>query len=382
MSPEEFLERVHCDDVAAVTAALVAAPSLVAARDDYLGTTALHFAAHRGFTRVVTTLLAAGADVHARERVSHTTALHWAAEGGAVDVARALLAAGADLEARDEWFRLTPLGWSTVVTWSPDRHRDRPATAGLLLEAGARHDIFTAIAGDHPDLVRTLVAADPSVLSQRLGFVGDEQTPLHLAVTLRRTTIVRLLVERGADLEARTADGATARALAQPDLAELLTTLGARDDASARILARDLPGLATRLRDAPLSQLLFLAARRDHADALALLLQRGADANTRARRLVGETPETIAPLHLAAQHGHTAALAALLDAGADIRGGADPGVPTPLHVAAGNGHRDAARLLVERGADRHDRDRHHHATPLGWAEFSGHAAIVDLLRTC
>ncbi|MBL9107135.1 MAG: ankyrin repeat domain-containing protein [Myxococcales bacterium] len=382
MSPEDFVARVHDDDIAAVTAALAADPSLVAVRDCYHGSTPLHFAAHRGHTRCVEALLAAGADIHARERVSGTTALHWSAEAGVVDVTRILLSAGADLEARDEWFDLTPLGWSSVVRWAPERHRDRPATAALLLAGGARHDIFTATACDLPELVRSLVAADATQLTRRLGFVGDEQTPLHLAVSLRRPAIVRLLIELGADLAALTADGASALALAadEPDLAGLLRSLGASDDASSYLVSRDLSALGALLDRAPVSQQLFFAARHNHADALALLLRR-ADPHARARRLVGETPESIAPLHLAAQYGHTAALAALLDAGADIRGGAEPGVPTPLHVAARNGHREATRLLVDRGADLHDRDRHHHATPRGWAEWGGHREIADILRT-
>lgn len=384
MSPGDFLDRVLHADAPAVAAALAADPNLAAARDPYLGSTALHFAAHRGFADIVAALLAAGADIHARERVSDTTALHWAAEAGHADVARTLVAAGSDLEARDEWFRLTPLGWATVVTWSPDRHRDRATTAADLLAAGARHDIFTAIAGDHAGLVRTLVAAAPSVLHARLGFVCDEQTPLHLAVDLRRPAMVRLLIDLGADLHATTADGASALALAadQPDIVALLLACGARDDASARLTAHDLPGLDDRLlRDAaPANRLLFWAARHGHDDSLPLLVRRGADPQARARRLVGESPESIAPLHLAAQHGHVAAISALLDAGADVRGGADPGVPTPLHVAAGNGHRGAVAVLLTRGADPRDRDRHHDATPLAWAEWAGHADIVDLLR--
>lgn len=155
MSPEDFVARVHDDDIAAVTAALAADPSLAAVRDCYHGSTPLHFAAHRGHTRCVEALLAAGADVHARERVSGTTALHWSAEAGVVDVTRILLSAGADLEARDEWFGLT---------------------LAALLDAGA--DIRGG--------------AEPGV-----------PTPLHLAAGNGHREATRLLVDRGADLHDR-----------------------------------------------------------------------------------------------------------------------------------------------------------------------------------
>ena len=362
MTPRDFLERLFKNDIAAVKVAILSDPSLVEVRDTLLGSTPLIFAAHRGFLEIVEALLDADADVHARETVSGTTALHWAAEAGLRNVATLLVAHGAELEARDEWFGLTPLGWATVVTWAPDRHNDRPNTAADLLAAGAHHDIFTAIASDASSVIRELVSADPAVLQQRLGFVGDEQTPLHIAVTLRRPDMVRLLIELGADKQATTSDGQTPQDLAQdqPELAELL---------------------AAPSRGGPdPSKLLFHAAKYDRAELVPQLLRSGADPHLRTRRLVGESPAEITPLHVAAQRGHTATLAALLEAGADVRGGADPGVPTPLHVAAGAGDLDAIKLLLSRGADPHDRDRQFNATPLGWAEWSQQQDVVAYLR--
>jgi ankyrin repeat protein len=78
LTPGELFSAIVDNDAAAVTAALAAEPALVAAHDAQLGSTPLHFAAHRGFEEIVTALLAAGADVHAREIASDTTPLHWA----------------------------------------------------------------------------------------------------------------------------------------------------------------------------------------------------------------------------------------------------------------------------------------------------------------
>jgi ankyrin repeat protein len=65
LSAGEFIERVIDNDLDAVRQAVSESPSLVAARDRLIGSTALHFAAHRGFTQMVRTLLDAGADVQA-----------------------------------------------------------------------------------------------------------------------------------------------------------------------------------------------------------------------------------------------------------------------------------------------------------------------------
>lgn len=362
MTPRDFLEKLFNNDVAAVKVAILTDPSLVEVRDTLLGSTPLIFAAHRGFLEIVEALLDADADVHARETVSGTAPLHWAAEAGFRNVASLLVAHGADLEARDEWFHLTPLGWATVVSWAPDRHNDRPGTAAALLAAGAHHDIFTAVATGAADIVRDLVAADRSVLASRLGFVGDEMTPLHVAVSLRSPDMARLLVELGADLHATTADGQTPHDLAEgrPEFADILRPAAPQPS--------------------PPNQLLFHAAKHDKPGLIPELLRSGADPHLRTRRLVGELPAQISPLHLAAQRGHTAVLAALLDAGADVRGGADPGVPTPLHVAAGSGYLDTIKLLLARGADPHDRERQFNATPLGWAEWSKQSDVVAYLR--
>ncbi|HWM87636.1 MAG TPA: ankyrin repeat domain-containing protein, partial [Kofleriaceae bacterium] len=169
LSAGEFIERVIENDVEAVRRALAESPSLVAARDRLIGSTPLHFAAHRGFIPIVRALLDAGADVHALESASESAPLHWAAEGGHPAIARLIISRGASLEALDTWFRLSPLGWASVVTWAPPFHEDKPATAAALLAAGARLDAFTAVAMGRGEELRRLAEADPGALSRRLG---------------------------------------------------------------------------------------------------------------------------------------------------------------------------------------------------------------------
>ena len=116
------------------------------------------------------------------------------------------------------------------------------------------------------------------------------------------------------------------------------------------------------------------AAKRGQADLVRLLLEHGADPNTR------EAGDNTSALHWAAATGHLENVRALLDAGSDVHGAGDvhaldvigwatfyrePGDEQPQMDAS---RRDLVALLVERGA------RHHifSATSVG---------DLDLIRT-
>jgi ankyrin repeat protein len=386
MSSGALIEAVVANDLARVQELLAGDRALASARDPQLGSTALHFACHRGFASIVTALLEAGADVHAREQASDTTPLHWAAEGGHPEIAGWLLARGAALEATDGWYGLTPLGWSTVVTWAPHFHEDRPAAAAALIAAGARVDLFTAVAQQNPDAAR--VAAVPEgALTRRLGFAGKGMQPLHFAISRKLPAMARLLVELGADLRARTAWGLTPLALAWKHdavLAEWLRARGTAEDPSSALMRGDLSRMAALLK-APAGagagrSLVFTAASEGLADGLAVLLRQGSDPSARVQYLVAEIPTPTSALHLAAMNGHEPAVRVLLEAGAAPSPGADTGIPTPLHLAAGGGHLATVQTLLDGGADVQARDRAYGATPRGWAEHEERAEVVALLQ--
>jgi len=389
LSAGEFIERVIDNDVDGVRRALAESPSLVVARDRLIGSTPLHFAAHRGFNQMVRTLLDAGADVHALEAASESAALHWAAEGGHPAIARLLLARGAALETLDCWFRLSPLGWASVVTWAPPFHEDKPATAAHLLGAGAELDPFTAVALGRGEDLRQLVLTDASILSRRLGFVAAEMQPLHVAVARRVGPMVSLLLDLGADIEGRTALGMTPLALALEDgdatIAELLRGHGAADDPSVALVEDNLGALGARLQDqadpALPQALLFAAVSAGRTAAIALLVDRGADPNARVEQLVGEVPAEVTPLHVAARKGHAAAVSALLAAGSRPDAGAEDRLPTPLHLAAGDGRAEAVRVLLGAGASAGAEEKLFGSTPAGWASHGGHDHIAELLRS-
>jgi ankyrin repeat protein len=145
-------------------------------------------------------------------------------------------------------------------------------------------------------------------------------------------------------------------AAARGDTATLARLLEAGIDVNARLLGE---------------RPLHAAARAGHADAVRLLLDRGADAQiatNEARQM---------PLHMAALNGHRDVAAALLDAGVAVDPKADNDA-TPLHMAADKGHLDVVRLLVGRGATI-DAPNAHGWTALFWAASCGHAEIVTYL---
>lgn len=381
-----IFERIQDDDLAAVTEILARDPAAVQASDPGLGSTPLHFAAHRGFEGIADALLEAEADVHARERVSGTTPLHWAAEGGHASLAAKLLARGARLDAVDEWFALTPLGWATVVVWNPTFHEDRAATAELLVRAGAEVAVFPAIArGDAAEL-RAALERRPEAVHDRLGFVGWGITPLHVAVDRGDEPLVAALLEAGADPNAISELGHTplghALASRKDRLAAMLRDRGARDDAGTALAGGDLQALERRLPGVPpatVDRLLFTAARAGQDAAVAVLLRHGANPNAGLFHLLGECPAPVSALQAAVTSGSGPAARTLLDAGADPNPGAAERWPTPLHYAAGAGQAALVALLLERGADRSARDRDYGATPADWAAFAGQTEVLAML---
>jgi ankyrin repeat protein len=384
---DDFYASIAGNDAEAVRDALDADPSLVGARDRHLGSTPLHLAAFRGLTEIVRTLLELGADAHALERESGSTPLHWAAEGGHSEVVRLLLAHGADLEVRDGWYGLTPLGWATAVFWAPRKRRDRSATVQLLRTAGAHGDAFVELGANDLEALRRVVLADRSELARRLGFAGDEMSPLHWAGAYGREEAIGLLIELGADVAARTSVGLTplgaALQRAQTGSAAAFLRAGFAGDESTAVVGGFVSAVeaaGASLTPALASRLLFAAAGEGHAEMVAALVRLGADPAARIRRLIGEFPLMATPLHVAAHQGREAAAKALLEAGAPPSAGAEDGTPTPLHVAAGEGHDVLVRLLLGHGADRAARERGYDATPSDWAASAGHRDLARALR--
>jgi ankyrin repeat protein len=320
-----------------------------------------------------------------------------------------LLEFGADPNRRSDWWAggFHPLHVATGVA------------AERLLAAGAVPDACAAAHLDDHALLASMLRADRSHADER---GGDGQTPLHFA---RSERVVNLLLDAGADIDARDVDHrATAaewmlqrtRGEGRWALAQYLVERGAscdiflaaalgRTERVASLLQSD-PALLDERTDRgrygaqpPSSSHIYtwsigslrgpleVAAQFGNADTLDAMLPfatpmqrlrlvcRRGDAAA-AQALLAEAPGLIASLRPedhraitdAAWNGEADAVALMLSLGFDpATPGQDAG--SALHCAAWQGSAESVRALLAHPAARAllaVRDATHRSTPLGW----------------
>ncbi len=225
--------------------------------------------------------------------------------------------------------------------------------ATVSAEAAEVHD--AAKTGDVARL-EALMKSDPKVAS---AVDARGLTPLHHACA-GKIDAVRLLLARGAEVNARSANGTTplyvAARFGQVEIAKLLVAGGADVNAVAD-------------GGTPLAQ----AAYRGGAGLVELLLASGADPKLPDGR--GATP-----LHAAATWNAPDSAKRLLDAGAPVDA-TDRQGDTPLHATVELGKSTAvAELLIARGASLTARN-HAGQTPLAKAIAKKASEIESLLRS-
>ena len=255
-APAAFFGACRAGDIAALRDLLERDPALVRERTGD-GATGLHLAVRH--PDAVRLLLERGADPNARDTGDHALPLHFAAGGGPVESVRLLLDAGSDVQGRGDLHQMDTIGWATIVA---EARRD---VVDLLVQRGARHHVFSAIALGDLDLLRRVVADDPEAIGRRLSRFEQEQTALHYVVApadglvggLFRTgdhyRTLQLLIELGADLDARDAKGRTPLAVAMlrgdREAMRLLHAAGAKQPDTPDAPRRETPEtLATSIR--------------------------------------------------------------------------------------------------------------------------------------
>jgi len=117
---------------------------------------------------------------------------------------------------------------------------------------------------------------------------------------------------------------------------------------------------------------LLIAARCGHTEVVRLLLDKGADIEA-TRSDYGSTP-----LDSAADNGHTDVVRMLLEKGANIEATRTDAGETPLHSAAYSGHTDVVRMLLEKGANIEATKSDHGAISLDSAAYNGHTDVVKM----
>lgn len=203
-------------------------------------------------------------------------------------------------------------------------------TFGLLLEKSlGRIDIFDAQtlllkAAKNGDELGVQLLLDEGADTEAKNSGGE--TPLHSAAIRGQEGIVRLLLDNGADTKAKNSEGET-----------------------------------------PLHFAVFLR----HEGIVRLLLNNGAE--TEAKNSEGKTP-----LHFAVFFGNGGIVRLLLNNGADMKACNLKG-ETPLHSAVIRGQKGIVRLLLNNGADMEAKDRSG-KRPADLAMAVGRGDIAELLR--
>jgi ankyrin repeat protein len=386
-TPAAFVRAAAKGDVVAVKLFL-AAGMPVDEVPERAQTTALFEAAREGRAEMVDVLLKAGANPNPRQP-EHPSALAAAAASGhrnivdvlltknpaAAAISHALVAAagtGRHEIARLLWQHGTPAG---------------PARSKALIHAAS------SMRGSEQDHVATinflLDVGTPVNITD-----GDKDwTPLHFAAYHGHPVVAEALLKRGADPNARDADGATAlwwtAGVGRHEATVVL--LGSHAGVQADVNARDNEGRtplwrAAYNKDARTVELLLAHGADVNAGESALLtvpdtaiaqvlLNRGADVNARSK-------DSLTVLMMHAYRGSVVGLQALLDRGAQVDAVNASGY-TALMLAAAQGHVDTVRTLLKRGA-RTDGRNAEGQTALQMAQASPPRAtrdqLVQLLR--
>jgi ankyrin repeat protein len=186
----------------------------------------------------------------------------------------------------------------------------------------------------------------------------DRQPLLNIAASKKFQAITRLLLDWGADVNAKDRSGMTALHRAAYGEHEAIVRLLLERGADINAISRS--GMTA----------LHVAAEYGHEAIVRLLLEEGADINAKSR-------SRMTALHVAAEYGHEAILRLLLEGGAHSNIKAEHGM-IALHCAVYKGYEAIARLLLANGSDIHAIHLNGD-TALHIAMIDGNMRIVQLL---
>ncbi len=208
--------------------------------------------------------------------------------------------------------------------------------------------LYFAVAWERWEIAKLLIAKGADVNAKSSDY---DKTPLHLAMIEDNMEIVELLIAKGADVNAKTTSDLTPLHIAayknHKEIAEKLIAKG------AVVNMKDVEGMtpldmvnATEIEDllrkhGGKNGTIHGAARIDDSDAVNEFLANGTDVNAK-------NGNEVTPLHLAAHHGYKKTVELLIAKGANMNAKDNDG-ETPLDRAIKQKHAETADLLRKHG---------------------------------
>ena len=343
---------------------LVGLPDVEVNHEENKGFTALHFAVQEGHDDVVEVLIDAGADIDARTSEG-CTHLHYACGGGKLAIVKVLVKAGADVCATYSE------GTTCVMSAVHDRHTETVRYLVSLPDVDVNHeenDSFTAlhfaVQEGHHDVVEVLIDAGADIEAKS----SEGCAPLHYACGDGKLAIVKLLVKAGADVCATDDQGSTCLNVASgnghTETVRYLVGLtevdvnAANDHSCTSLHAAVMrnnerhPEIGQVLIDAGADieakngqgrSPLLMACQVGKLDVVKMLVKAGAD-------VCATDNQGATCLILAAYFGHTETVRYLVGLPEVDVNHTTEGGETALHYASRENHPDVVRVLVEHGA--------------------------------
>jgi uncharacterized protein len=367
------------------------------------GETPLMMAARTGSVPVLALLLQHGAPIDAREKLRGTTALMWAAANSNPDAVRFLVAKGADVSARSAFTApgrrpyLAETGRSRISQFAYGY-----GLAGIIVkqkDPESQKIVQEQIDTARAVLERYPLPKVPEASKDKWGGL----TPLIFAARQGDLSIVRILVEAGANVNETSEYGWTPLLVATQNKSYLIGKYLLDHGANPNIAnggGWNPLFIATHNRNIERGDYPVRKPDMDHLDFIKLLLARGANPNL--RMLSSTETRTVftnewlnysgaTPFLRAAQSGDLVLMKLLL------AHGADPQIPTfinvtPLMAASGIGWvegvtyewspketYDTVKFLLDLGADVNAQDLVDRRTALMGAAHKGRNDVVQLL---
>ncbi|GBN29124.1 Ankyrin-3 [Araneus ventricosus] len=356
------------------------------------GLTALHLAALNNRKDIVTFLLDSGADIDIKDDEG-ATALCFAARGNGTETVEVLInKQGEDImsaidDRNKSLFYAAESGHDDIVNMlflnckfnidslqktypflhSASRFGHRKVVETLLgngFEIDARWDNYTpllyAVINNHCEIARLLISKGANVNAQN----GEGMTALHWIAERDNVEMLQILLNGGADVSIRDKTNRSVTEIAvNSNRLEIAKILLQRKDIdinmkgnkgftllhiSAEIGSLEitkhltLKGANKIAKDMNGSKPIHVAAVKGHKDIVEFYLDKNVNVNDLGHR-------NFTPLHFAALDGKINVCEYLIEIGADVNAFADNDM-TPIHLAAVNDNEEVFRILLHNGA--------------------------------